>query len=125
MFAVFDNMQKMLYTESVEKHHKKESHMHDSSNSFITAIIMNWKYAFQFLREEMEPIRMLSNAAGIICNGEPQEQEGFYKGWKPGIQGINNNSDNVTTARLWYNLSKASAQTACSKSSKVKRRSST
>jgi hypothetical protein len=92
MFAVFDNMQKMLYTESVQKHHKKGSHTHDSSNSFITAIIMNWKYAFQFLREEMEPIRMLSNAAGIICNGEPQEQEGFYKGWKPGIQGINNNS---------------------------------
>ena len=75
MFAVSDNIQKMLYTDSVQKVHKKESHMHDASNLFIIAIIQGWKYAFQFLREEMEPTRMLSHtAAGVICNGESQEQ---------------------------------------------------
>jgi hypothetical protein len=81
MFAVSDNIQKMFYTESVQKVHKKESHMHDSSNSFITAIIKECKYAFQFLEEEMEPIRMLSHiAAGIMCNGESQEQKVITSG---------------------------------------------
>jgi hypothetical protein len=80
MFAVSDNIQKMLYTDSVQKVHKKESHMHYSSNSFITAVIKECKYTFQFLREEMEPIRMLSHtAAGVIYNGESQQQKGYYK----------------------------------------------
>jgi hypothetical protein len=81
MFAVSDNIRKMLYTESVRKVHKKESHMHDSRNTFITATIKECKYAFQFLKEEMEPIRMSSHiAAGIICNGESQEQKVITRG---------------------------------------------
>jgi len=94
--------------------------MHDSSKSFITAIIKECKYAFQFLREEMEPIRISSHtAAGIIHSGESQEQKGYYNRWKPGMQGINNNF-NVTSTRLCHNPSKASAQTAC-RNSRVKK----
>ena len=66
--------------------------MHDSSNSFITVIIKECKYTFQFLREEIKPIRVLSHtAAGIICNRESQEQKVYYKRWKPEMQEINNN----------------------------------
>jgi len=121
MFVVSDNIQKMLHTDSVRKVHKKEGHIHDSSNSFITTIIQECKHAFQFLREEMEPIRMLSHtAAGIIYSGESQEQKGYYNRWKPRMQGINNNF-NVTSTKLCYNPSKASAQKACSKNSRVKK----
>jgi hypothetical protein len=74
-----------------------------------------------FLREEMQPIRMLSHtAAGIIYNGESQEQKGYHNRWKPGMQGINNKF-NVTSMRLCHNPSKASAQTVCSKKSSVKK----
>jgi hypothetical protein len=59
---------------------KKKPHMHDSSNSFITGIIKECKYTFQFLREEMEPTRMFSHtAAEVICNGESQKQKGYYR----------------------------------------------
>ena len=75
MFAVSDNIEKMLYTDSVQKVHKKESHMHNSSNSFINAIIKECNYAFQFLIEEMQPKRMSSHtAAGIIHSGVSQLQ---------------------------------------------------
>jgi hypothetical protein len=121
MFTVSDNIQKMLYTESVRKVHKKESHMHDSSNSFITTTTKECKYAFQFLKEEMEPIRMSSQiAAGIICNGESQEQKVITRSGNQECKESIIISGNVTSTRLCYNPSKSSAQTACSKSSKVK-----
>jgi hypothetical protein len=46
----------------------------------------------------MEPTRMFSHtAAGVICNGESQEQKGYYRRWKPC------NNFNVTSMRLCYN----------------------
>jgi len=111
LFAVSDNIQKMLYTDSVQKVHKKESHMHDSSNSFITVIIKECKYTFQFLRDEMEPIRMSSHtAAGIICNTESHEQRVITRGGNQKCKESTIISDNVTSTRLCYNASKVSAQ---------------